>query len=164
MRSLLLPFFLLVTFIANSQTSQPPKATEQQADCSQRQACEKPVKWLTDKQDCSCFACEYGKPGRQHTVCTSNKDAKLNLMKLSETDGDQLASAPIKEFTGKVVLRGNAAILTDKNGKKWDILNPDFLKDYSGQFVDLQVKADEQNKWIRVMGIADVKDKTKAPI
>src|SRR2546421_1846505 len=159
MRAWFLVLSLLVTSIANSQTSQPPKEAEQVADCSQPlTACEKPVKWLTDKQDCSCFACEYGKPGRQHTVCTNNKDAKLNLLTLSETDGDQLASAPIKDFSGKVILRGNAAILTDKNGKKWDILNPDFLKDYSGQNVDVKVKVDEQNKWIRVMNITEVKN------
>jgi outer membrane protein OmpA-like peptidoglycan-associated protein len=58
------------------------------AECSpQLKDCNKPVKWLADKKECSCFACEYGKP-TQHTGCTSDKETKAELLKLDVTGSD----------------------------------------------------------------------------
>jgi hypothetical protein len=95
---------LILAFGAYAQTPEKPKSDQPPYDCSKPPAsCEKPVKWLTDKENCSCFACEYGKPGRQHTVCTSNNDSKFALMRLSHGDGEELAgSAPWDawEFSG----------------------------------------------------------------
>jgi hypothetical protein len=144
MRTCLLTVLLLFTIAANAQTAQAPNVNERTTDCSQPpSACEKPVKWLTDKKDCSCFACEYAKPGRQHTVCTSNKDAKLALMKLSHSDGTELASGPVKTFTGKIAMQGNTFVFIDKNGKIWSILNPDLSKPYSGLHVQAKARVNE---------------------
>jgi outer membrane protein OmpA-like peptidoglycan-associated protein len=71
------------------------QATEKPVECSPvLKACEKPVKWLADKKECSCFACEYGKP-TQHTGCTTDKETKAELLKLdiSERSQDSLDAA-----------------------------------------------------------------------
>ena len=110
---------LCMAFVAYSQTPAKLNANEPTPDCSQPpKACEKPVKWLADKKDCSCFACEYGKPGLQHTICTSNKDSKFALLKLSELDGSELASYPSEEANGMVWV--NTATKTyHKAGYAW---------------------------------------------
>jgi hypothetical protein len=47
--------------------------------------CQKPVKYLGSKADCSCFACEYGK-ATQHNVCTKNKADKDALFRLATAE------------------------------------------------------------------------------
>jgi len=128
MRTMLFSLGLLLAFSANvfSQSAVTP-AKEQ---CSPPLgACNTPVKWVADKENCSCYACEYGKP-TQHTGCTSNVDTKAFLRDISEKVW--VLSAPMK-FTG--VWDFSAAKLTDKDGKSWEILNPDALKDQKGSFV-----------------------------
>jgi hypothetical protein len=92
MRILLLTLSVLaLSFAADAQLSPILSPDDAAHACSQPPtACEKPVKWLANEKDCSCYACEYGKPGRQHTICTSNKDAKAALMRFSRNDGGQL--------------------------------------------------------------------------
>ena len=78
------------------------QATEKPVECSPvLKACDKPVKWLADKKECSCFACEYGKP-TQHTGCTTDKETKAELLKLdiSERSHDiQAANDRLDEVT-----------------------------------------------------------------
>ena len=75
------------------------------AECiPQLKDCNKPVKWLADKKECSCFACEYGKPS-QHTGCTSDKQAKAELLRLDVTgmEPDSLAAEHrVQELTNRV--------------------------------------------------------------
>jgi hypothetical protein len=151
MRSLFITIYLLLVVPVNAQTLKTPRADGQDSGCSVTPpACEKPVKWLTDKNDCSCFACEYGKPGRQHTVCTKNKDAKFALLNLSLNGGMLLVSGPIKTFSGKIALHGGQVTLVDQAGMTWDILNADGFKRYAGRNVQLKARVNEEKRALEV--------------
>ncbi len=43
--------------------------------------CKWPVKFIGEKNGCSCFACEYGKP-TQRVICTKSDEDKRTLRKL----------------------------------------------------------------------------------
>ncbi len=143
---------LIVGTYAAAQTT---NTDQPDAGCSQPpKSCEKPVKFLAEKDDCSCFACEYGNP-KQHTVCTNNKDAKLNLLKLEKSNSEYFAVLPIQKFYGMIQWEGTTATLTEKSGKTWDILNPDFklLKRYSGQNVQVKAHVDDNMTAIQLLSV-----------
>lgn len=154
MRTLKKSLFVLLILQAYG-LAQTAKTDNSAPGCPQPpKACGEPVKFLADKDNCSCYACEYGNP-KQYTVCTNDKDAKLNLQKLADSDSEQLASAPIKTVEGLIKWFDGVATLTDKSGKTWDILNPDFklLMRYSGQNVQIKGHFDDDKRAIRVMHV-----------
>jgi hypothetical protein len=151
-RILLFTLYLVSTSAASAQITQSAKANDSVYDCSKPPtACDKPVKWLTDKDDCSCFACEYGKAGRQHTVCTSNMDSKVALRRLSLSNHNELASGPVKTFSGTVVSEDGVVALVDDDGKRWTIQNPDVVQKRMGKTSKLRAHVNEKKGEILVM-------------
>jgi len=149
MRICLLILWPLTIYAASAQTVQT--LSRQPPDCSQPPtSCAKPVKWLATKKNCSCFACEYGKPA-QHTICTSNKEVKLALLTLSRSDGNLVATGPVRDLSGKIALQGGKATLTDETGRTWNILNSDLVSDYAGENIQLKARVDEKKNEIVVM-------------
>jgi hypothetical protein len=80
--------------------------------------CDKPVKWIADKDDCSCFACEYGK-STQHTGCTKDKQTKAEMMRLQGEPGeDVVAQSPLVTLKGTLKAEGDKyTFVSDKGGK-----------------------------------------------
>jgi hypothetical protein len=105
-------------------------------------ACNKPVKWVADKGNCSCFACEYG-TATQHVGCTDNNLTKAFLHNVDESGW---RFADVEKFSGAVSWSSDAATLTDKDGKSWEILNPDALKGHEGRHVQVSAVVDESQK------------------
>jgi outer membrane protein OmpA-like peptidoglycan-associated protein len=81
------------------------QSTAKPMECSpELKGCDKPVKWLADKKECSCFACEYGKR-TQHTGCTTDKETKAELLRLdiTERSPDSLAAINrLNELTNSI--------------------------------------------------------------
>ena len=48
-------------------------------------SCNKPVKFLTNKNNCYCYTCEYGKK-TQHTGCTADKQLQAKLKDMQESE------------------------------------------------------------------------------
>ena len=61
------------------------RITPQDACADAIDKCKQPVKYLGSNDDCSCFACEYGKPTQQN-ICTKNESDKKHLLKMAEPE------------------------------------------------------------------------------
>jgi hypothetical protein len=81
MKVILDTFFALTLWTWGFSPQAPPKSETAADPCPPFKSCKKPVKWLADKNDCSCFACEYGKPS-QHIACTKDPQTKASLINL----------------------------------------------------------------------------------
>jgi hypothetical protein len=139
-------FFSIVLALALNTTLSSQSSTtgsKEQQCIPPLGACNKPVKWVADKDNCSCFACEYGK-ATQHVGCTNNNETKAFLHNVGESGG-QFAYG--EKFSGTVAWTSDAATLTDKDGKSWEILNPDALKGKEGtHVVQLSGMVDDSQK------------------
>src|SRR5262249_870762 len=119
MRAVFFSVGLLLVFSATLYSQSAVTAAKEQQCSPPLGACNTPVKWVADKDNCSCFACEYGK-ATQHTGCTDNKVTKAFLRSVDETGWK---SAEAEKFY-VVSWSSDAATVTDKDGKSWEILNP----------------------------------------
>lgn len=146
---------LPIAAYAFQSAATPAQCTPQLKDCN------KPVKWLADKKECSCFACEYGKPS-QHTGCTSDKQAKAELLRLDVTgmEPDSLAAEHrVQELTSTVANLGNYQAVAETSlrfGFNRDNLTPkakEALDQLAGSIgstrvTSLRSKA-ERTRWVR---------------
>jgi hypothetical protein len=155
-------FFIvgLLFLLSATLTSQSSMNVSKEQSCTPPlAACNKPVKWVADKGACSCFACEYGKV-TQHVGCTNNNETKAALRVFAEP-GSQYAD--VEKFSGTVAWTSDTATLTDKDGKSWEILNPDALKGYEGRHVRFSgLVNDSQKNAILVTDVKNASDATPA--
>ena len=118
--------------------------------------CEKPVKWIADKQDCSCYACEYGKP-TQHTGCTQDQQLKAQL-KLLQKEVDEVAQAPLLNLRGTIKEEGDKyTFVYDRDGKTWDIMNPEEIKGHEGHHVQISAHVYADKNQIHIMSVKMLK-------
>ncbi len=76
---------------------------------------------------------------------------------------DKMApAAPLKNLKGKVKADGDKiSFVTDKDGKSWDVINPETLKDHVGHHVVLSAHVYADKNSIHVMSVKMLKaDKT----
>lgn len=118
--------------------------------------CEKPVKWIADKQDCSCYACEYGKP-TQHTGCTQDQQLKAEL-KLLQKEVEYVAQSPLLNLRGTIKIDGDKyTLVSDKDDKSWDIMNPEALKGHEGHHVQISAHVYADKNTIHIMSVKMMK-------
>jgi hypothetical protein len=143
---------LLVTAPSVAAESSSPNAVSK-PDCSKPpQSCNKPVKWIGDQKDCSCFACEYGKPS-MYIVCTSNKETKSALLRLQEE-----GTTPLKTLKGTIKTEGGKTVfVSDKDQKSWEIINPEAVKGHEGHHVEVSAHVYADKNEIDLMAVKMVK-------
>jgi hypothetical protein len=156
MRSIFFSIVLALALNATLSSQSSMSLSKEQSCAPPLAACNKPVKWVADKDNCSCFACEYGKP-TQHVGCTNNSSTKAFLR-----NGDESGwrSADVEKFSGAVAWSSDAATLTDKDGKSWEILNPDALKGQEGRHVQFSGVVNESQK--NAILVTNVKNASEA--
>jgi hypothetical protein len=143
---------ILVTGLAISalgQSGSPSECVPAMKDC------QKPVKWIADKNDCSCYACEYGK-ANQHTGCTKDPQLRAELIKLQEGDDQEVAR--VMTIKGTIKSNGDTyTFVSDKDDKDWQITNPEALKGHEGHHVQVNAQVYAEKNQIHVMGIKILK-------
>jgi hypothetical protein len=90
---------------------------------------------------------------------TSQKDT------MSQTQSDQTsAKAPLKTLKGTVKTDGDKVTFVDKDGKSWDVMNPEELKAHDGHQVQISAHVYADKNAIHVMSVKMMKgDKSGEP-
>ncbi len=91
--------------------------------------------------------------------CTNSNETKAALRVFADS-GPQYAD--VEKFSGTVAWTSDTATLTDKDGKSWEILNPDALKkSYKGRHVQFSgMVNDSQKNAILVTNVKNASDAT----
>jgi hypothetical protein len=134
----------------SQSSSHPPECLPVLENCSQ------PVKWIADKGDCSCYACEYDKK-TVHTGCTRDKQMKAELLKLQADSGDDTLDAVTRVMGTFKEAGGKYTFVDDKDGKTWEVTNPDALKGSEGHHVVVSGHLYANKDQIHVMGVKMMK-------
>ena len=83
---------------------------------------------------------------------TSQKDT------MSQTPSDQTsAKAPLKTLKGTVKAEGDKVTFVDKDGKSWDVMNPEELKAHDGHHVQVSAHVYADKNSIHVMSVKMLK-------
>jgi hypothetical protein len=83
---------------------------------------------------------------------TSQKD------NMSQTQSDQTsAKAPLKTLKGTVKTEGDKVTFVDKDGKSWDVMNPEELKAHDGHHVQVSAHVYADKDSIHVMSVKMLK-------
>jgi hypothetical protein len=93
------------------------------------------------------------------TSQTSQKDT------MSQTPSDQTsAKAPLKTLKGTVKAEGDKVTFVDKDGKSWDVMNPEELKAHDGHHVQVNAHVYADKNAIHVVSVKMLKaEKTGEP-
>jgi len=78
---------------------------------------------------------------------------------MSQTQADQgAAKAPLMTLKGTVKADGDkATFVSDKDGKSWDVMNPEELKGHDGHHVQLSAQVYADKNSIHVMSVKMLK-------
>jgi hypothetical protein len=72
------------------------------------------------------------------------------------------AKAPLMTLKGTVKTEGDKVMfVSDKDGKSWDVMNPDELKDHDGHHVQLSAHVYSDKNAIHVMSVKMLKSAAK---
>jgi hypothetical protein len=82
---------------------------------------------------------------------------------MSPTPSDQAAAkAPLMNLKGTVKTEGDkVTFVSDKDGKSWDVMNPDELKAHDGHHVQLSAHVYSDKDQIHVMSVKMLKPAAK---
>ena len=78
---------------------------------------------------------------------------------MSQTQADQMApKAPLMTLKGTVKMEGDKTVfVNDKDGKSWDVMNPEELKGHEGHHVQLSAHVYADKNSIHVMSVKMLK-------
>jgi len=78
---------------------------------------------------------------------------------MSQTQTDQMApKAPLMTLKGTVKMEGDKTVfVSDKDGKSWDVMNPEELKGHEGHHVQLSAHVYADKNSIHVMSVKMLK-------
>lgn len=77
---------------------------------------------------------------------------------MSQTQADQgAAKAPLMTLKGTVKADGDKYTFVDKDGKSWDVMNPEELKGHEGHHVQLSAHVYTDKNSIQVMSVKMLK-------
>lgn len=87
------------------------------------------------------------------------QEASASQSNMSQTQSDQMgAQAPLMTLKGTVKAEGDkVAFVNDKDGKSWDVMNPEELKGHEGHHVQLSAHVYADKNSIHVMSVKMVK-------
>jgi len=78
--------------------------------------------------------------------------------KMSQTQADQAsAKAPLMTLKGTVKAEGDKYMFVDKDGKSWNVMNPEELKGHEGHHVQLSAHVYADKDSIQVMSVKMLK-------
>jgi hypothetical protein len=94
---------------------------------------------------------------QQDTTSPSSTTSQGNSM--SQTQADQTsAKAPLMTLKGTVKADGDKyTFINDKDGKSWDVMNPEELKGHEGHHVQLSAHVYADKNSIHIMSVKMVK-------
>jgi hypothetical protein len=96
------------------------------------------------------------------TVLAQNASASQDN-NMSQTQADQGAKAPLKTLKGTIKADGGKyTFVDDKDGKSWDVMNPETLKGHEGHHVQLSAHVYADKNSIHVMSVKMVKGDAKS--
>jgi hypothetical protein len=162
MKPTVLGLYLALVITTPSLAAQLSSNAASKPDCSKPpRTCNKPVKWIGDQKECSCFACEYGKPS-VYVVCTKDKETKSSLLRLQdESEQERWASAPLRTLKGTIKTEGDKTVfVSDKDQKSWEIINPEAVKGHEGHHVEVSAHVYADKNQIRLMSVKMMKPKS----
>jgi hypothetical protein len=92
---------------------------------------------------------------QQDTTSPSNNPSQ----DMSQTQSDQMgAKAPLMTLKGTVKADGDKyTFVNDKDGKSWDVMNPEELKGHEGHHVQLSAHVYADKNAIHIMSVKMVK-------
>jgi hypothetical protein len=78
---------------------------------------------------------------------------------MSQTQADQMApKAPLMTLKGTVKMEGDKTVfVNDKDGKSWDVMNPEELKGHEGHHVQLSAHVYADKNSIHIMSVKMLK-------
>jgi hypothetical protein len=77
---------------------------------------------------------------------------------MSQTQADQgAAKAPLMTLKGTIKAEGDKYTFVDKDGKSWDVMNPEELKGHEGHHVQLSAHVYADKNSIHVMSVKMLK-------
>jgi len=77
---------------------------------------------------------------------------------MTQTQGDSMGKAPLMTLKGTVKVDGDkVAFVNDKDGKSWDVMNPEELKAHDGHHVQLSAHVYADKSAIHVMSVKMLK-------
>ena len=76
---------------------------------------------------------------------------------MSQTQADQGAKAPLMTLKGTIKADGDKYTFVDKDGKSWDVLNPEELKGHEGHHVQLSAHVYADKNSIHVISVKMLK-------
>jgi hypothetical protein len=77
---------------------------------------------------------------------------------MSQTQADQgAAKAPLMTLKGTIKADGDKYTFVDKDGKSWDVMNPEELKGHEGHHVQLSARVYADKNAIHVMSVKMLK-------
>ncbi len=78
--------------------------------------------------------------------------------RMSQTQADQgAAKAPLMTLKGTVKADGDKYTFVDKDGKSWDVMNPEELKGHEGHHVQLSAHVYADKNSIHIMSVKMLK-------
>ena len=72
---------------------------------------------------------------------------------MSKQSDQTSAKAPLKTLTGTVKMEGDKVTFVDKDGKSWDVMNPEELKAHDGHRVQVSAHVYADKNAIHVMSV-----------
>ena len=82
---------------------------------------------------------------------------------MSRTQADQGAKAPLMTLKGTVKADGDKyTFVNDKDGKSWDVMNPEELKGHEGHHVQLSAHVYADKSSIHIMSVKMIKGGSKS--
>src|SRR5271166_6994950 len=82
---------------------------------------------------------------------------------MSQTQADQGAKAPLMTLKGTVKADGDKyTFVNDKDGKSWDVMNPETLKGHEGHHVQLSAHVYADKNSIHIMSVKMIKAGSKS--
>jgi hypothetical protein len=77
---------------------------------------------------------------------------------MSQTQADQGPMGPLMTLKGTVKTDGDKTVfVNDKDGKSWDVINPETLKGHDGHHVQLSAHVNSDKNSIHVMSVKMLK-------
>jgi Ni/Co efflux regulator RcnB len=84
---------------------------------------------------------------------TTSKQSSDQMSKSDQTS----AKAPLKTLKGTVKAEGDKVVFVDKDGKSWDVMNPEELKGHEGHQVQLSAHVYADKSAIHVTSVKMMK-------
>ena len=81
---------------------------------------------------------------------------------MSKQSDQTSAKAPLKTLKGTVKTEGDKVTFVDKDGKSWDVMNPEELKAHEGHQVTVSAHVYADKNAIHVMSVKMTKGENKS--